>query len=158
VSALTFNPRAALNGSPGDEYTANVANLANLTPADPRGLAPLAGLAEGTSPKRETVLSPARVALADAAAKQQSGESSEFHVIAADCEALPGSEADEYRQAALRRPPSWWRAEVHRPLLGVRCSCCGGLNWWSRDEMGWCCRICHPPVGAADGGITELLT
>ena len=53
--------------------------------------------------------------------------------------------ADGYRHAALRRPPSWWHAELHRPTPGARCSCCDGVRWWSRDERGWCCATCHPP-------------
>jgi hypothetical protein len=53
--------------------------------------------------------------------------------------------ADGYRRAALCRPPSWWRAEAHIPTPGVKCTCCDGRRWWTRDELGWCCATCHPP-------------
>jgi hypothetical protein len=51
-----------------------------------------------------------------------------------------------YPRASLQRPPSWWRAEAHRPTPGAICACCGGQRWWSRDQLGWCCSVCHPFV------------
>jgi hypothetical protein len=51
-------------------------------------------------------------------------------------------------EAALQRPPSWWRAQPHRPAPGTWCSCCRGRRWWTRDGgQGWCCQICHPAPG-----------
>ena len=51
-----------------------------------------------------------------------------------------------YFRASLQRPPSWWQAEAHRPIPGAFCACCGGQRWWSRDQLGWCCSVCHPSV------------
>ena len=66
--------------------------------------------------------------------------------------------AGGYLSAALQRPPSWWRAEAHRPTPGATCSCCHGQRWWSRDGCGWCCCTCHPPVHLASGAVTEVRT
>jgi hypothetical protein len=66
--------------------------------------------------------------------------------------------ADGYLRAALRRPPSWRRAEAHMPTPGTTCSCCGGRQWWSRDELGWCCATCHPPDHLASDAVTEFMT
>jgi hypothetical protein len=63
-------------------------------------------------------------------------------------EASDAALAAGYRRAALRRPPSWWRAEAHKPTPGATCSTCAGMRWWSRDECGWCCATCHPPSDA----------
>jgi hypothetical protein len=54
-----------------------------------------------------------------------------------------------YLRASLQRQPSWWWAEAHRPTPGAICACCGGQRWWSRDQLGWCCSVCHPPVPGA---------
>jgi len=51
-----------------------------------------------------------------------------------------------YFRASLQRPPSWWQAEAHRPIPGAFCACCGGQRWWSSDQLGWCCSVCHPFV------------
>jgi hypothetical protein len=51
-----------------------------------------------------------------------------------------------YFRASLQRPPSWWQAEAHRPIPGAFCACCGGQRWWSSDQSGWCCSVCHPFV------------
>ena len=53
---------------------------------------------------------------------------------------------DGYHQAVLRRPSSWWRAEMHQPTKGATCSCCSGQRWWSRDGQGWNCHTCHSPL------------
>ena len=53
---------------------------------------------------------------------------------------------EAYLRASLQRPPSWWWAEAHRPTPGAVCACCGGQRWWSRDQLGWCCSVCHPFV------------
>jgi hypothetical protein len=66
--------------------------------------------------------------------------------------------ADGYLRAALERPPSWWRAEEHRPPPGATCSCCHGQRWWSRDEHGWYCWTCHPPDHLAAGAVTDIRT
>jgi hypothetical protein len=66
--------------------------------------------------------------------------------------------AGGYLRAALQRPPSWWRAEAHRPTPGATCSCCHGQRWWSRDGCGWCCCTCHPRVHWAAGAVTEVRT
>jgi len=58
--------------------------------------------------------------------------------------------------AALKRPPSWWEAEPHRPPPGATCSCCRWRRWWSRDGRGWCCSTCHPPVPGET--VTEVDT
>jgi hypothetical protein len=67
---------------------------------------------------------------------------------------------DGYLGAALRRPPSWWRAEGHRPTPGASCSCCTGQRWWSKleDQRGWCCCTCHPPDHLAPDAVTEVRT
>jgi hypothetical protein len=64
--------------------------------------------------------------------------------------------ADGCYRAALQRPPSWWRAETHRPPPGATCSCCHGLRWWSRDRRGWCCWTCHPPDHSAGPAIRQI--
>ena len=51
-----------------------------------------------------------------------------------------------YLRASLQRPPSWCWAAEHRPTPGAFCACCGGQRWWSRDQLGWCCSVCHPFV------------
>jgi hypothetical protein len=65
---------------------------------------------------------------------------------------------DGYRRAALRRPPSWWHAEAHRPNTGATCSCCEDVRWWSCDECGWCCSTCHPPDGLPASEFVEVRT
>jgi hypothetical protein len=65
---------------------------------------------------------------------------------------------DGYRRAALRRPPSWWRAEAHRPTPNATCACCDGQRWWSSDQRGWCCWTCHPPHHLSVDTIVEVRT
>lgn len=64
--------------------------------------------------------------------------------------------ADGYLRAALRRPPSWWCAEAHRPTPGATCTFCGGARWWSRDRCGWYCATCHPSDGLTDTEFEEV--
>jgi hypothetical protein len=67
---------------------------------------------------------------------------------------------DGYGRAAARRPPSWWRAEIHRPTPGATCSCCEGHRWWSElaDRRGWRCWTCHPPGHLPADAIAEVRT
>lgn len=73
-------------------------------------------------------------------------------------ESLNRQIAEGYRGAALIRPPSWWRAEAHRPTPGATCSCCRGARWWSRDGCGWCCATCHPHDGTPECEVIEVRT
>lgn len=65
---------------------------------------------------------------------------------------------DAHRGAALRCPPSWWRPAAHRPTPGTNCGCCSGRRWWSKDQRGWCCWTCHPPVHLSADAIQEVRT
>jgi hypothetical protein len=75
-------------------------------------------------------------------------------------DALNHELTDGYRRAALRRPPSWWRAEAHRPTPGSTCSCCEGQRWWSElaNRRGWRCCTCHPPDHLPADAIEEVRT
>ena len=70
----------------------------------------------------------------------------------------PAESADDFLRAALKRPPSWWQLEEHRPPAGARCSCCHLSHWWTRDRQAWCCFACHPPLGIASVDIEEVRT
>src|SRR5690242_7688968 len=64
-----------------------------------------------------------------ATAKEQACETPELIAGCAAHErdpkqALNQGDIDAYKHAALRRPPSWWSAEMHRPTQGATCSCC----------------------------------
>jgi TubC N-terminal docking domain len=70
----------------------------------------------------------------------------------------PGIELDGYRRVAFQRPPSWWRPQPHQPPNGAWCSCCHLRRWWTRDRLGWCCFICHPPARVGSDHFEEVRT
>ncbi len=45
--------------------------------------------------------------------------------------------------------PVSWADDRFFPPKGNRCSCCKGIEFWSRGS-GWCCSVCHPPPYPAD--------
>jgi hypothetical protein len=65
---------------------------------------------------------------------------------------------DGYHHVAFQRPPSWWWPQPHQPPNGAWCSCCHLRHWWTRDRLGWCCFICHPPSRAGSAYFEEVRT
>jgi hypothetical protein len=58
--------------------------------------------------------------------------------------------AGGYRRSALGRPPSWWRAEAHRPTPGAICSCCDGQRVGGRSWRIDACRSLAPHRSCPD--------
>ena len=54
-------------------------------------------------------------------------------------------------------PPSW-ADQRFVPQAGMFCSACRYGKFWTAGTRGWCCMVCHPPLGLDQADLTVIDT